>query len=272
MLQIKTIRHLNCAWIAKGSKNKNAPILFFLHGFPDDADTWSFQLDHFAKDYLVVAPYFPGAGPSQPPKEKKRFHLNSILLDHLSILREIDPLERKKVCVVAHDIGAIYGWNLARALKNRLDKLVMINGPSLEQFFSRYKNISQVKKSWYIYFFQMPVIPEWALNRWKTKFFPKSHHDKNISLHMIEQYRQAFLPGLKTLKIKPEKITHPVLCLWGKDDPYLDAPSYQEMDLISTNYTLRVLPGKHWLHKDEPKKINQLIEEFLGNNNEAKAI
>ena len=267
MLQIQTIRQLNLAWIAKGNPQPNAPILLFLHGFPDDAHTWSHQLEHFEKDYLVVAPYFPGVGPSESPKEKNRFHLNSILLDHFSILREIDPQEKRKVCIVAHDIGAIYAWNLARQLQNRLEKLILINGPSLEQFFSRYKNLKQLRKSWYMYFFQVPLLPEWSLKKWHNRFLPKSHQDKTVCFETIEQYRQAFIPGLKTLRNKPEKISQPVLCIWGKDDPYLETPTYQEMDQVSTNYTLRVLPGKHWIHKDNPQKVNQLIERFLVEKN-----
>src|SRR4051812_25076399 len=85
----REFRDLKTSWIEAGDPEK--PILLFLHGFPDSAETWSHQVDHFKTDYHVICPFVRGALPSDPAETVLRYSTKSEALDVLQILKAIDP-------------------------------------------------------------------------------------------------------------------------------------------------------------------------------------
>src|SRR5687768_11169988 len=115
---IEDIRGLPTAWWvgAPDSASSSGPIFFFIHGFPDDPESWHHQFDYFSKKYPVVAPYLRGCGPSEPARDKRRYDMDAVALDHLEILRREERRygPDRKVVVVGHDIGGIHSYTLAR--------------------------------------------------------------------------------------------------------------------------------------------------------------
>lgn len=256
MLEIANIRGLDTAWLQKGRVGEN-PIMLFLHGFPDAPSVWNAQFDAFAKTHLCLAPFGRGIAPSADSADKSRFGLDSVALDNLEILRSVDPRGGRKVCVVGHDIGAIHAWHLARLLGERLAALVIVNGVELGQMTRRITRPSQVLKSWYIPLFLIPRLPDLALRlaggRWRR------------AAPTLNQYRQAAKTALTSILRRPENTKlAPVLVLWGRHDPYLEAPATEELERIADNPVIRILDGGHWIQEDEPKRVNALIAEFLG--------
>ena len=265
MLHTKSIRKLKTGWLQEGQENSEKPILFFLHGFPDEPDTWKSQMKHFSdKGHIVAAPYLRGLKPSAPTPENSRYGLESVALDHLAILREIDPEEKHKVCLIGHDIGAIHAWHLARLLKGRLNSLVLINGPSLDQMSRRVTDAKQVVKSWYAFAFQSRIIGRLLLPSVLKSLNRKPSKSSITKIEpLLQHYREAMKGVPMSLLKEQEKIEAPVLVIWSKDDPYLQIPTHDELDKISSDHTIRVLEGSHWLHQEKAKKINSLIEEFF---------
>ncbi len=126
----------------------------------------------------------------------------------LRFLREAGVDRERPIFCIGHDLGAAYAWNLAPFLGSRLKGLVILNGMSPVQMAKRWKLPQQWLKSWYIYFLQIPRLPE-AL----TRIAPKPLHqfayrfgglsqppvtDRSTSLRQIvkpiQQYRE-FLKG-----------------------------------------------------------------------------
>ena len=60
-----------------------------------------------------------------------------------------------------------------------------------------------------------------------------------------------------------DRITAPVLALWGKNDAFLQTPRQGDFEPLATNVTLRVLDANHWMHHDRSEQVNSLIEKFL---------
>ena len=265
MIQTKPIRGLSTGWIQQGPADASVPILLFLHGCPDSPEIWNAQIEHFSKDFLVIAPYLRGIGLSQPTDDLRRYGLEAMALDNLEILREVDPTGLRKVFVIGHDIGAIHAWHIASLLKKRLGGLIAMNGPSLYQMAKRVTNLRQLKKSWYIGLFQLPVIPEFLLKNAsllpRNRVFNQKIADK--LLPFLGQYRQAVRSIPKILMNPPKAIKSPVLVLWGKNDPFLEVPSAEELRPLASNCTIRVLDAGHWVQTDAAVKINELVSSFL---------
>lgn len=270
------IRGAQTGWLEYGCDSK--PILLFLHGYPDTAESWMPQINHFKNDYKIVAPFSRGSSLSQSAKlPVKRYGPDSVVLDHLKILKKIDPLKKADIHIVAHDLGVVQAWHLAPYLGGQLKSMSLINGISLAQMARRYANPRQALKSWYIYFFQIPFVADKILERSPGKFLsfayrkgglpavrrPKVKDSVKGVVGPLKQYRALFRSLPRTFFEDYPRIDAPVQILWGEEDPFLVPPKRQEIAPFAKNVEIRMLTGGHWLHLDAPEKTNELIEDFL---------
>lgn len=267
MLREETIRGLRTTWIQAGPTDAKLlterPVLFFLHGFPDTAETWAGQTAEFsAAGFPVLASNLRGVGGSEPSPTLDRYHPDAVLLDQLQTLRQVDPDARSRIVVIGHDIGGIYAWDLARALGDRLAGLILINAPALEQLLRRaVRSPTQVLKSSYIALFQIPGISELAVKhlvpRLLKRPLPEGAEEE------LRLYRGAVRAIPRALLSKPTRIHAPVLVLWGKRDPYLEVPTEAEYGNLADQVEIRVLDEGHWMHSRKPERVNPLIARFV---------
>lgn len=274
-LVTKEIRNLKTAWLDDGPED--APVLLFLHGFPDGPHVWSFQAEHFENRFHVIRPYTRGLFPFEGTPDFGRYSLDALTLDCLEILREADPTGKRPICCIGHDLGGAVAWNLAPFLGNRLKGLVIINSLSLAQMFHRFSDPRQQLKSWYIYLMQIPFLPEWlvrslpktllqvAYSRGELPFEmrPQTQLSASGLARMVNQYR-AFARDLpKLLRRQPEKVAAPVLVLWGARDAFLVPPTLGELEPYCSSVTLRILDGNHWIFREFPDEVNGILEKFF---------
>ncbi len=275
MLRSKTIRGLKTAWLEAGEVGR--PILLFLHGFPDTADCWSLQLAHFSEKYHVIAPFVRGAGPSEAAAEMRRYGPDAVALDVLEILADADPKGERPVYLVGHDLGSVHAWHLAGLLQKRAKGLIIVNGMTIRQMVGRLGMPRQLAKSWYMYLLQLPLLPELLV-----RGFAKPLHDlaydlgglarekrptettgKAAMLAPLNQYR-AFMRLVPKLARRPrQRLDCPVLVVFGADDRFMVPPSQAEILPDARNLTLRIIRGNHWLHREQPERMNKLIGDFI---------
>lgn len=276
-LVTQQIRGLKTGWLQNSttsSISSSAPIVIFLHGFPDSPYHWRAQMEALSRSTVVVAPFLRGIGASESNKNSgSRYSLDAFNLDSFEMLRKIDPESKRSVFIVGHDIGSLYAWSLARVLGERLKGLVIINGAAPEQMLSRLKNLGQVKKSWYIAAFQVPFLSEKVFRITGQKLVAKQRSKEGLSYNEISEqtiheflkhYRSLARSSLATLVKKQKKIFAPVLLLSGKDDPYLLPPTSSEVEALSVQPVIRVVEGGHWIHEQRSDYINQKLKEFIG--------
>lgn len=281
---VTTIRGLETSWLQAGktSDQTNDPILLFLHGFPDHANAWELQLSEFSKHHLCIAPHLRGVGSSpihgRLGTYKSRASRESITLDLLAILKIVDPSQSRPIVVIAHDIGGIFGENLARHLGERLIGAIYINSVTLAQMASKLSHLSQLKKSWYIGLFNIPYLSEYSIRRQQEKMVRHERRLANVDdidlgnakdpqlVNGLLWYRYGFgeLLHRRFWKQAKEKPFHcPVIFLWGKDDKYLDIPTEDELSRLSDRIEIRVLRGSHWIFQEHPDRIHDLMYKFL---------
>ncbi|MBM4302969.1 MAG: alpha/beta hydrolase [Deltaproteobacteria bacterium] len=269
------LRNLNTTWLEAG---KGKPqIILFLHGYPDNPRVWSEQIKYFSAKYHVVCPYARGTFASEPGEDLQRFSSQSICLDLLEILKIVDPKNKKKVTVVGHDLGGAIAWRLATYLGPKLSQLIIINSLSIEQMASRLKSRPrQWFNSWYIFPFLIPNVSEkwvgkfskrllpWAyrLGGLTTKKFPKIDSNYPFPVATLRQYRAFAKEALSSLRQPSPRIKTPTLVIWGNSDPFLLAPTLDEIEPYAEKLTIRILQGGHWIFRECPEVVNPLIENF----------
>lgn len=271
-----TTRGLKTAWLEAGSPKND--ILLLLHGFPDDAHVWDEQIQHFRNHFHVVAPMMRGAGLSEPSRDQSRYGLSATALDQLVILRKIDPAGRKKIYLVGHDLGTLHAWHLAPLLGKRLKGLVILNGGHPLQVWGRKTNTRQLMKSWYVYLFLLPLMPELLLKTVGKPILKRVKKWGGIPENKMGSAAEALNYAANTVKQYLEiakslpkywwyanrfKLDAPTLAISTTGDAFVEPTTLKELNLIAKKPSVRIIEGKHWIQCENPDRINKLMDKFF---------
>lgn len=262
-------------------------LLILLHGFPEFWYSWKNQIPFLAHYYRVVAPDMRGYNLSDKPKGIANYRADVLATDIKAL---IAALGETQAYIVGHDWGGAVAWTLAALYPETVEKLIILNMPHpLEMRRQLLQlNWSQWKKSWYIFFFQLPSLPEKYIRRNLSLFFKKAlrgwairkdaFSDDDIAKYVaayqqpkaigsaINYYRAAIRYANSNI-IPDSLIKPPVFLLWGEQDRALgkeltyNTPNYCEQ--LRMQY---ISDASHWIQHDRPDLINGYILEFLQAN------
>ncbi|MEE1876234.1 alpha/beta fold hydrolase [Altererythrobacter litoralis] len=254
-----------------------------LHGFPELHYSWRHQMPLLAQlGYRVWAPNMRGYGGTSRPKRKKDYRLDNLTADVAAL---IDASGAKEVTLLAHDWGALVAWQFAIQQVRPLTRLVIMNVPHPLCGRRELKHWRQLKKSWYMFFFQLPRLPERMLGRDDaqpiSRIFRESAVNKDrFTREEAEPYRAAAAqPGALTAMVNyyralfqtrdglrlGDGIVHvPTLVIWGEQDLAIDIHVLDGMDQYVPDLTVRRFPNaSHWVQQDIPDEVNAALKEWL---------
>lgn len=274
--QIIKINNINLHITEAGPAD--GPLIILLHGFPDTWYCWRYQIDLLVeKGYHVILPDQRGYNKSEKPQA-----IADYSLDHLSndIIEIIKYYNWQNAILMGHDWGGCVAWYTALRFPKFIKSLLICNMPHPKVMQTELKKSPlQLLKSWYIFFFQIPFIPEFSLKL--GNFFTFRHNLKLKKYTQEEQqkYLQAWRqPGaLKAMinwyraslryppqKMKSSRLSLPVIMIWGEKDPYLGVNLAKKSIDFCENGELHLIKNAgHWVHLEESEKANQLIDRFL---------
>jgi epoxide hydrolase 4 len=257
-----------------------------LHGFPECAYSWRHQFPALARlGYRVWAPNLRGYGDSDAPQDIAAYSTDILVEDVAGLIRASGS---KEVLLIAHDWGGLLAWILAMRQPALIHRLVICNVPHPACFFRESKRPIQFLRSWYMLWFQMPVLPEAILGFGKAygigEVFLRTTCDRSrFPPEAIDVYRSnASRPGVLTAMIhwyrallrsggwrrfagaSCPKIEIPTLFLWGDADTFLSIRTTRGTEQYVSNLTVRVLPGvSHWVQQEAPEAVNSMLEAWL---------
>ncbi len=261
-------------------------LILLLHGFPDSWHLWRFQIPELAKHFRVVAPDLRGYNKTDKPIGVENYRLSILAGD---VLKLIEALGETKATIIGHDWGGVLAWYFAAFNSNRTEKLVILNAPHPNAYINRAKNsFRQLQKSWYIFFFQIPDIPEKILSQNNYSFlrnmvklsFVKdvlTDEDQRLSVKawsqpgaltaMLNYYRANLNPSI-LFSERPRafpKIHAPTLIIWGEQDLALSKDLIKNMEeFVDAPHSLEYAAHSgHWVQLEQPEFVNKCILEFL---------
>ena len=185
---------------------------------------------------------------------------------------------RERFTLVAHDWGAVVSWRFVTKYMDMLDNYVMIGAPSSpvwnKLIVSSWK---QFKMSWYMFFFQMPMLPEYAvclndMDRFKVMDVDKEELEvykytfgqKGAFTGPMNYYRanMKFLNPTAPIK-RPLKFSRGLFLL-GEKDYYISKEVGPLLQKYFVNLDFKVVEGaNHFAQQHKPEETNRLIREFL---------
>ena len=261
-------------------------LVLCLHGWPEHSITWRYQMPFLANlGYKVWAPNLRGYGNSDAPKGIKNYQIEVLMKDILGIIK---ASEAKEITILSHDWGALIAWYFTMRYPGELDRLVVCNvphpGPWLKSMTSGFE---QLMRSWYVYFFQFPWLPEMlSRNMHAGKFIRSgsaqkgnfnddivSIYDENASewkkrTAMLNYYRAIVRGGgfYRQYKLGFPKIEVPTLMLWGEKDLALSLKSTIGTENFVEEFTIRYFKDiSHFVNEDAPNEVNTMLGAFLRN-------
>lgn len=105
----------------------SGPTVVLLHGFPELAYSWRYQLGPLSKSgWRAIAPDLRGYGGTGPCGDIESYSMQNLSCDILGML---DALEIERTVLVGHDFGGMLAWSLARDHPNRVMGVVSLNTP-----------------------------------------------------------------------------------------------------------------------------------------------
>lgn len=255
-------------------------VALLLHGFPECRATWARQLPALARlGWRVVAPDLRGYGDTSRPDDRKAYRLAHLTEDVKALF---DALGARKRVLVGHDWGGMIAWSAAMRGDIPLDGLVVLNAPHPAVFQRVARSLEQKRRSWYVLFFLLPLLPEWHLTadggrrltrilRQASASFPEDLLEtirRNIlrpgaARAMLAYYRENALTLASTPAGAPDTLRTPTLMIWGDGDVALSPRLMEGNEAYVDDFTLRRLHDiSHWVQQEAPDQVNELISEW----------
>jgi pimeloyl-ACP methyl ester carboxylesterase len=260
----------------------SGPLIVLLHGFPEFWYSWRYQIPFLAEHgYTVVAPDLRGYNETDKPQTG--YDVGTLTRDIAGLIK---GLGQQKAIIVGHDWGGALAWAFAAAYPHMTERLIVMNAPHPQAMMREFRTLSQLRKSWYIFFFQLPWLPEYILLRnnaneigrmLRGAAFQKSVFPREVTAKFqqamskpgamtaaLNYYRQVFRRRPVSSNDPRARITAPTLLIWGEQDIALGIGLTKGLEQWVGDLQIRYIPDSgHWVQQEQPEKVNQYILEFL---------
>jgi len=261
-------------------------LVVLLHAFPEFWYSWRHQIRALSDEYTVVAPDMRGYNLSDKPPRVEDYSIDKLVDDVCGLIRHFG---REQAAVVGHDWGASVAWAVAQKHPEFVWKLCAMQVPPMA-IWKKNQTFKQFLASWYMFFFQIPRLPEWLLSRGDFSILANSLKTGTIEKEIfnakeIAEYKKAWSePGalssglnyyraniLKRLFGKTpagEKIKVPTLFIYGeKDAAILPETVAGIAEIIDAPFSeIRIPDAAHWVQQEAAEIVNDSLREFLAEN------
>jgi epoxide hydrolase 4 len=257
-------------------------LMLMLHGFPEFWYSWRHQIPEFAKNYKVVALDLRGYNDSDKPKETSAYVMAEFIKDVEGVIR---GLGYDKCVLVAHDWGGAIAWSFTYTHPEMVEKLIVLNLPHPAKFAEGLRTPQQLQRSWYMFFFQLPFLPELLIqsgdyqlieNAFKGMAVDKSTFSQaDIEAYkdaaskrgaltaMVNYYRNIFQSQFLNQNWRLLEV--PTLMIWGENDSALGKELTYGTEAYVKDFQIKYIPNcSHWVQQEQPQLVNQYMRDFLG--------
>ena len=274
-------------------------LVILLHGFPEFWYSWRHQLRALGENHHVVAPDMRGYNLSDKPSRVEDYRIEVLVEDVIGLIKHFGA---ESAAIVAHDWGAGVAWALAQKHPQRVSRLAVLQVPPAAVWRANI-SLRQLLRSWYMFFFQLPRLPEWAIGRSNFAALDKTFTDNvgrkgSFTGADVELYKEALRqPGAVTAavnyyranvrrvmsrnaggatrasggassqknKLGDGRIKVPTLFIFGEQDFAILPFTVRGIAAhIDAPYSeLRIADSGHWVQNEAVEEVNSALLEFL---------
>jgi pimeloyl-ACP methyl ester carboxylesterase len=258
------------------------PLVVLLHGFPEFWYSWRHQLPALvAAGYRVVAPDMRGYNLSDKPSDWRLYDTDLLADDVAGLIRS---LGEERAYVVGHDWGAAVAYATAARRPEAVRRLAILNVPHTARMLEGFRTFKQLRKSWYMFFFQLPHLPERLIAREDFSLgkrvlradSPGAFTDEDLTRYveawsqpgaltgMLNYYRAALRQSPRKAAARLVPIAAPTMVIWGERDRALGSELAEPPARLVPDLRMEWIPeATHWVQHDAPERVNALLVDFL---------
>jgi pimeloyl-ACP methyl ester carboxylesterase len=243
------------------------PILL-LHGFPQRSESWDEVVPPLvAAGYRVLRMDQRGYSPGARPTGRYAYRISELVEDVVAVIDHYGG----RVHLVGHDWGAGVAWTVGILRPEKLISLTAVSVPHVGAFLRSFLTSTQGLKSWYMYLFQLPLLPEWLLRR----FWVRAMTRTGLSEAHARRDRAGLSgPGALTgalnyyrampfMNIREafRPVETPTLYIWSDGDTFLGpAGANGTARYVTGPYRFETISGaSHWIADEQPERLAELI-------------
>jgi pimeloyl-ACP methyl ester carboxylesterase len=270
----------------------SGPVVLCLHGFPDNARSYRLQLPVLAEaGYRAVSVHLRGYEPSSIPADGD--YSDAAIAD--DVVAIIDQLDEEQVHLIGHDWGAIKSYVAAAQAPDRFRSLSTLSIPHPGRLMLElHRHPKQIALFWYIYFFQLRGIADYALRRkdfnfvrmlwrrWSPNWTPPGEElaevisglrQPGVAHATLGYYRELMklsgLPLTPTARKKADfKVPVPTMALTGENDGCFHSKAFQavmqEEDFPAGLVVHEIANAGHFPHQEQPEAVNSMLLDWIG--------
>jgi len=241
--------------------------VILLHGFPQDSTCWRAvePLLH-AGGLRTLAPDQRGYSPGARPRRRSAYRGRELVDDVLALL---DAAGLESAHVVGHDWGGFVAWQLAGLHPHRVRSLTVLSTPHPRALVAAMKRSTQGRKSWYMVFFQLPLLPELLIRPRLAAVLQRTGLPAELAAHNAARMSEpgALKAALNwyraiplSLRTPQPRIHVPTTYLWGTQDAFLGRTAAMlTAPYVRAPYTFTELKAPHWLPETHPAEVSSSI-------------
>ncbi len=247
--------------------------ILLLHGWPDDSTVWRKQIPALVEaGYRVVCPDLPGYGLSEAPLETERCQIINLVEDLVTLLKQRN-LDR--VHCIAHDYGAVLGWELASQTElfktyiamsvGHLAEFLTVSWETLPIQWIYFLNIQDIAPQLYRanngYLFREVLRSHPDRGRLVEKALKPGVLENMAKLEKANPLTEYLLAALTEQLPKPGLINIPTLGIWSEKDDFLwESQMSNSSKYVASDWKyIRIEQAGHWFMLEQPDKTNQLL-------------
>lgn len=270
------------------SGHTGGPTVVMIHGFPDNQSTWDRIVPLLEPHFHVVTYDVRGIGESSAPDSRRGYGLDRLVDDLVAVIERVRP-DGAPVHLVGHDWGAIQAWQAVMRegsdprFTGRIASYTAIACPGLDLFGHFVKTgfrqralgriAGQARRSWYVGFFQIPVLPELAFRRLGIRIHRTMARSERLG--SASQWSSTFARdganGVNLYRANRLQFTHgtttvPVRLIVPTKDTFLSTAVYDDVATFAPDSERFDIVAGHWVIRTHPEIIADKIAQFVESN------
>jgi pimeloyl-ACP methyl ester carboxylesterase len=263
-----------------------------LHGFPDDAGSMYPLMDRLAQQgFTCYAPFMRGYGESQV-EPGTEFYVADLAEDVVAICEQLDL---EDVLLVGHDWGAIATYAACNLEPGRFSHAVAMSVPPATVLLrNALVHPAQLRRSWYMFYFQFPGIPEmrleadnfacierlwrdwsptWEIPRARLAEVKLTFRQGDTVQNALSYYRCLMREAVsnparyhESWRLVSQRSSVPTLMLAGADDGCISSEMFADPGVaFDGDWLLEVIDGAgHFLPLEAPDRVAEAIRDWVG--------
>jgi pimeloyl-ACP methyl ester carboxylesterase len=257
-----------------------------VHGYPDTHAVWDLVVDRLAGRFRCLTYDVRGTGASDAPEGRRGYRLSCLVTDLVAVLESAFPTE--PVHLVGHDWGSIQAWEAVvrersdPRLQGRIASYTTISGPCLHHadafigsarhgsWSQRRQVIRQLRHSWYVYAFAVPVVPELLLSRYAGALMRRADPGRrgfadtlpSDAVNGLELYRANILAGSRDSVPGGPRTSLPVQLVVALRDAFITPAFVGNVGRFAPDLTRVEIDTGHWVQRSRPEELSSAIAAF----------